>query len=171
MGPRVTETGGLSRAREMVKITVYFGYAENRSSSKAAMGGPLAVEIADIKRRVESFGNELAFRIPDGETLTVAFKSIGDQVAAYEFSSSLGIDVLKNEIEKTAKGLNLTPTHLRPGRRRKNAVQYRTIPTIRWTSCLQQNERNACKTVRRKTTTAELSVIARRASNQNSQRN
>lgn len=99
----------------MVKIWIYFGYTENRSSSRTGSSEPMsAEEIGDIKWRVERFGNELALGIPAGDTLTVLGKSIGDQVAAYEISSSLGMDDLKNNIAKTAEQLKLAPPDFQP---------------------------------------------------------
>ena len=99
----------------MVEIWIYSGYAENRSSSRTGSSEPMsAEEVGDIKWRVERFGNELALGIPGGDTLTVRCKSIGDRVAAYKISSSLGMDDLKNEIAKTAKQLKLAPPDLRP---------------------------------------------------------
>jgi len=97
----------------MVKISVYFDYAENRSSADSVIGEELAEQVADIKLRAGRFGNELRLRISDGETLTEESKSIGDRVAAYEFSSSLSLDDLMNEIKETAKGLTLKLTHSR----------------------------------------------------------
>lgn len=103
----------MQEMRQMVKIAVYFDYAESRSSSNALEGEALAEELADLKMRAGRFESELAHRIPDGDTLTVESKSIGDLVAAYKFSSSLSFNDFMNEIREAAKGLNLKPTHLR----------------------------------------------------------
>lgn len=100
----------------MVKVKIYFDYAENRSSSRMGTGEPMsAEEIGDIKWRVERFGDELGLDIPESDTLTVLSKSVGERVAAYGISSSLGVDDLKARIAQTAQELKLTAPDLRYG--------------------------------------------------------
>lgn len=99
----------------MVIIDVYFDYAKNRASSGSGPAERMSPEeIAEIKWRVDRFKSELALGIPDSDTLNVINKSIGDRVAAYKISSSLGIDDLKRKIMETAKELQLEPPDFHP---------------------------------------------------------
>lgn len=99
----------------MLIIAVYFDYAKNCSSSGPGKVKPITdEEIAEVKRRVHRFESELALGIPESDTLNFISKSIGDRVAAYKISSSLGIDDLKNMITETAKELKLEPPDFQP---------------------------------------------------------
>lgn len=94
----------------MVIISVYFDYVKNRASSGPGKAKPISnEEIAEVKWRAHRFESELALGIPDSDTLNFISKCIGDRVAVYRISSSLGIDDLKNTIKETAKGLKLEP--------------------------------------------------------------
>ena len=94
----------------MKKIWVYFDYAKKQPDSGAENSEPiLAEKIKDIKWRIERFESELALNIPNGGTVTVLSKEIGDRVAAFNISSSLEIPDLKNNVEKTAEQLSLAP--------------------------------------------------------------
>lgn len=93
----------------MTKITVYFDYGANRSSSYTLTSEKPDEEIADIKWRVERFGGDLTHSIPEGDKLKVESKSVGNHVAAYTISSSLSFQNLQTLIATTAKGLKLKP--------------------------------------------------------------